>query len=186
MPEVRHQTIRLSQGRHGSPAEGACVLELASMLAGGPFGDHSAVVCPAIAAFLRGYNDQIDEGRRQDLIPVAAEIVNTRADERVTSARGETVLDFARRAQRATRRLPFSRNRFTFSQECHNWEVAGGLSARAARRDPAWHEHSLQLVTALALIGPTAPTRPDDARTKLPLHPLLPTALASSLEVGAS
>lgn len=45
-----HQTARLSAGKHRSPQDGVCVMELASMLAGGPF---TAAVSPMIAAFLR-------------------------------------------------------------------------------------------------------------------------------------
>ena len=40
MPPVSHQTIKLSRGRHSSPEHGACVMELASMLAGEGFSDH--------------------------------------------------------------------------------------------------------------------------------------------------
>ena len=53
---VSHQTVRLSAGRHSSPAEGVCVMELASMLAHEPFSDQQRSVCPVIAAFLRAYN----------------------------------------------------------------------------------------------------------------------------------
>ena len=35
-----HQTVKLSRGKHDSPDEGACVMELASMLAGEDFSDH--------------------------------------------------------------------------------------------------------------------------------------------------
>jgi hypothetical protein len=34
MSVPNHQTIKLSKGKHTSPEEGACVMELASMLAG--------------------------------------------------------------------------------------------------------------------------------------------------------
>jgi hypothetical protein len=44
-----HQTIRLSAGRHRSSGDGACVIELASMLADEPYGDHPASVCAVIA-----------------------------------------------------------------------------------------------------------------------------------------
>jgi hypothetical protein len=67
-----HQTIRLSKGKHASPSEGACVMELASMLAGEPFSDRPASVCPVIAGFMRAYNDRIDDERRQDLYRYAA------------------------------------------------------------------------------------------------------------------
>ncbi len=57
MSQTSFQTIRLSRGTHKSPEEGACVMELASMLADEPFSDHPKSVCPLIAAFLRDYND---------------------------------------------------------------------------------------------------------------------------------
>ena len=40
MPQVSHQTIRLAKGKHQSAEQGACVMELASMLACEPFTDH--------------------------------------------------------------------------------------------------------------------------------------------------
>ena len=36
MTRVTHQTVRLTTGKHTSPSDGACVMELASMLAGEP------------------------------------------------------------------------------------------------------------------------------------------------------
>ena len=79
MTQASHQTVRLSQGKHRDPDHGACVMELASMLAGEPFSDRPRCVDPVIAGFLRTYNDGIDERRRQDLYPLAAEVVGTRA-----------------------------------------------------------------------------------------------------------
>ena len=67
MSTVSHQTIKLSRGKHSSPADGACVMELASMLAGEQFTDHPESVCPAIGSFLRAYNDSVSDERRQDL-----------------------------------------------------------------------------------------------------------------------
>jgi hypothetical protein len=74
---VRHQTIRLSRGKHDSPDEGACVLELASMLAGEEFSDEPFSVCPVIATLLREHNDSIDDERRQDLYAYAAKVVGS-------------------------------------------------------------------------------------------------------------
>ena len=37
MSQVNHQTVQLKAGRHRSPEEGACVMELESMLAGERF-----------------------------------------------------------------------------------------------------------------------------------------------------
>ncbi len=62
-----YQTVKLSRGRHRSPEDGACVIELASMLAESPFSDRVHCVDPAIRAFLWGYNDHINDELRQDL-----------------------------------------------------------------------------------------------------------------------
>src|ERR1700753_1163871 len=87
MPTTRHQTVRLSRGKHSSPQDGACVMELASLLAGEPFSDHPKSVCPIIAAFLRGYNDAVDSERRQDLYRYASEAVGSRGGPDVINAR---------------------------------------------------------------------------------------------------
>jgi len=89
MGPVTQQTIRLSRGKHSSPEEGACVMELASMLAGEPFSDHPVSVCPVISSFLRAYNDSIDGERRQDLYAHAANVVGSRGSEELQEARAE-------------------------------------------------------------------------------------------------
>jgi hypothetical protein len=78
MREPTHQTVKLGRGKHASPIEGACVMELASMLAGEDFDDHPSSACPVIGMVLRAYNDGVDDARRQDLYRWAAEVVGTR------------------------------------------------------------------------------------------------------------
>lgn len=92
---VSHQTVRLSRGKHGSPHEGACVMELASMLAGEPFSDRPRSVCTVIGAFLRIYNDRLDDERRQDLYAYAAKVVGTSASADVVMARARACDEFA-------------------------------------------------------------------------------------------
>jgi hypothetical protein len=89
MKPVTHQTIKLSKGRHSSPDEGACVMELASMLAGEAFSDHPKSACPVIGSFLRTYNDSVDDERRQALYAHAAQVVGTRGSKEVARARAE-------------------------------------------------------------------------------------------------
>jgi hypothetical protein len=89
MSTPSHQTVRLSKGKHSSPENGACVMELASMLAGEPFTDHPQSVCPVIGSFLRAYNDSVDNEKRQDLYAYAAMVVGTRASAQVQRARAE-------------------------------------------------------------------------------------------------
>lgn len=95
MALVSYQTITLSKGRHESPEDGACVMELASMLADEPFSDHPQSVCPVIGSFLRAYNDRIDDRRRQDLYAYAAKVVGSRGSQEVQRARVERLSAWA-------------------------------------------------------------------------------------------
>lgn len=95
MAPVSYQTITLSKGKHDSPEDGACVMELASMLAGEPFDDHPRSVCPVIGSLLRAYNDRIDDRRRQDLYAYAAKVLGSRASQDVEHARAERLSAWA-------------------------------------------------------------------------------------------
>jgi hypothetical protein len=95
MTLLNHQTVTIGRGHHASPALGACVVELASMLAGERFSDHPRSVCPAIAGFLRTYNDLLPEGEQDELYAYAAVIVGTAAPRRVHRARAAHILRWA-------------------------------------------------------------------------------------------
>jgi hypothetical protein len=71
-------------------------MELASMLADEPFSDRPANASRVIGAFLRTYNDGIDDERRQDLYPLAASIVGTARGRAVERDRASRCLEFAR------------------------------------------------------------------------------------------
>jgi hypothetical protein len=109
MSPVTYQTIKLSKGKHAGPEDGACVMELASMLAGEPFTDHPASVCPVIGSFLRSYNDSIDEPRRQSLYPYASSVVGSRGGERIQEERAARLARWADEVLR-TRRMWFLRS----------------------------------------------------------------------------
>jgi hypothetical protein len=109
MSRVSYQTIKLSKGKHTSPEDGACVMELASMLAGEPFTDHPASVCPVIGSFLRSYNDSIDDDRRQSLYEYASMVVGTRCGPRIQQVRAERLAEWADQMQR-TRKMWFVRS----------------------------------------------------------------------------
>jgi hypothetical protein len=100
MASATHQTIKLSPGKHRSPDEGACVMELASMLAGEPFSDHPASVCPVIAALMRAYNDALDDKRRQHLYVYASKVVGTRGSRAVERMRTERLTAWAAELER--------------------------------------------------------------------------------------
>ena len=143
------QTIRLSRGRHPSPREGTCVAELVSMLAGERYSDHPRCACPALIAFLRGYNDGLDDRRRQDLIALAPEIVGTRDAERLTTARGEALVALAWRYERRAGPLRLGPV-LNYPTRFARYEAAGSHLGRCARRQPGCHNAVLAALRALS------------------------------------
>lgn len=84
---ISHQNVKLKKGKHVDPGQGACVVELASMLAGDRFSDHPPSVCPMVGAYMRGINDLCAEEERQRLLPYAAAIVGTAGSRQELKAR---------------------------------------------------------------------------------------------------
>jgi hypothetical protein len=165
MTHASHQTVRLSQGKHRDPDHGACVMELASMLGGEPFSDRPRCVDPVIAAFLRTYNDGIDDRRRQDLYPLAAEVVGTRTVSGVQAERARMCLQWAQarhsdRRRGARRLLP---RRPLLPDGRLGDDAAGTLAGRIAvkqatkRRVSGGHEAAMAFVHELLAVG-AAPT----------------------------
>jgi hypothetical protein len=70
-------------------------MELASMLAGEPFTDQPTSVSRSIAAFLRMYNDMLDDRRRQDLYSYASQVVGTAGSGRDERDRVEWLIGWA-------------------------------------------------------------------------------------------
>ena len=70
-------SVRLAAGGHKSPDQGMCVMEMTSILAGEDWGDHPACVSPIIAAFLRKWNDDLNDDDRQALKPYARLVIGT-------------------------------------------------------------------------------------------------------------
>src|SRR6476619_442707 len=86
-PSINFKTVRVSRGSHLAPDEGACVMELASMIAGEPFTDRPRSVCRVIAALLRAYNDVAPDARRQALYRCASDVIGTRSSADVEAIR---------------------------------------------------------------------------------------------------
>ena len=103
MTAPTYQTIKLSRGKHHSPDEGACVMELASMLAGEEFSDHPMSVCPVIGALLRAHNDSIDDDRRQDLYAYVSRVVGSRSSGAVQDARAARLSEWDRQVRQRQR-----------------------------------------------------------------------------------
>ncbi|MBV8940720.1 MAG: hypothetical protein JO240_03205 [Solirubrobacterales bacterium] len=145
-----YQTVKLTPGRHPGPHLGACVMELASMLAEEPFTDRPATISPVIGAFLRTYNDGLDDGRRQDLYPLASLIVGTASGRAVERERASRCLGFSRSLGAA---LPGGRAAVGMSTP----EASGTWAALAAlRTGPSEdaHRRALAFVRELAALKP--------------------------------
>jgi hypothetical protein len=145
MTALSHQTVRLARGRHASRHAGVCVMELASMLAHEPFSDRAPSISPTIGAFLRTYNDGLDEDRRQDLYSVAAAIVGTAASRAVERERITRCLAFA---QQHGARSPGPRASLALATP----EPAGAWAALTALKAGA-HDDALSLVDALVALS---------------------------------
>ena len=160
MSPVNYQTITLLRGKHSSPEEGACVMELASMLAGEPFSDHPASVCPVLGSFLRAYNDSIGDARRQDLYSYASRIVNTRSPLDVQRERSQRLIDWAEAMhRRGWRRLfPLARLTDRRLRPGRSLTSAGTYAAHAiGRHSEDTHREALALLDELLELGSTSP-----------------------------
>src|SRR4051795_11979716 len=189
---VSHQTVRLRRGKHASPEKGVCVMELASMLAGEPFSDRPQAVCPVIGAYLRSYNDVVDDDRRQDLYRYASEAIDTAGTAALRRRRAERCLTRpppkgparggppARRGPRAggclaeiarlhdqrsrVRRWLSGRPELSLPGSSIELERVGMHLARALQRSgPEGHARALELADELIAMGPV-PAAPEIPR----------------------
>jgi len=160
MSPANYQTINLSKGRHSSPEEGACVMELASMLAGEPFSDHPVSVCPVIGSCLRAYNDWIDDDRRQDLYRYASRVVGTRSPQEVQRARADRVIAWAgEAARRRWTRFLLVRGIFALMLWPQPDDLGSRMVQAVARRRRGSHQEVLDLIDELVGMGVRPPGR---------------------------
>jgi hypothetical protein len=139
-------------------------MELASMLAGNRFSDQPRSVCPVIAAFLRAYNDWIDDERRQDLRHLASVAVGTRESSEVEQARLQLCDEWCREQQamlqpwrsrlRALIGLPAVVKRSPFPAT-----TAGWLSARVVAAGRAGAHEAAQEFVGRLIACARAPSR---------------------------
>jgi len=130
-------------------------MEVASMLAAEPFTDEPRCVCPVIAEFMRTYNDEVDDVRRQDLFAYASLVVNTRRDHISERRRANMCLDWWL-AGSAPQRMRLRRILWMLppSSAVRDIEIAH-RAARWAAASPARHADALRLIEALAGAKPT-------------------------------
>jgi hypothetical protein len=134
-------------------------MELASMLAGEPFSDHPRCVSPAIAAFLRRYNDILDDESRQDLYALAAKVVDTAASAGVETARADRLTAWAddmwdRRCRRSILARARRRRARRLSDTESEATAAAAYAAGAISGRPAdFHPMVLALLDELIAMG---------------------------------
>jgi hypothetical protein len=84
----------IQHGAHASPEDGMCVMEAVAYFAGEPHTDHPECVSPVIGAFLRTWNDDLDEEGRQRLKPYIPKVVGTRTTAEDEETRAWLVTDW--------------------------------------------------------------------------------------------
>jgi hypothetical protein len=159
---VSHQTVRLSRGAHKSPDDGACIVELASLLSGERFSDRPSSVCPALRSFLHGYNDALADRLRQDLYGLASDIVGTRSVARVTAWRARLCVGWGGSIAPLVGLSPSF-----YGSTLANCTEAGIYAAQAAGRERWCHRQTLEFFRWLANARPEPPP---------PASPLRPPA----------
>src|SRR5579875_682936 len=143
-----YKTITLGRGKHASPYEGACVMELASMIAGEPFNDH----------------------RRQDLYRYASMAIGTRGSREVEERRVARCLEWAREMSR--RRSWFDRLQHPV-RIARGWDrlaaAAGCAAAHEIRRhSDDTHAAALSFVEELCAMSDPEPRSSAAGRTAGP------------------
>jgi hypothetical protein len=129
-------------------------MELASMLAGERFSDAPRAVCPVVAAFVRGYNDHLADGARQDLYGLVSDVVGTGHDDRwLMRDRANRCMGWVRRLRRELAWRALRVPRFTYTDPVADAEAAGGWAALFAARHPYAHPRTLCFVRELSGAG---------------------------------
>ncbi len=131
------------------------------MLAGESFTDHPRCACSVIAAFLRVYNDAVDDARRRDLYRHAAQVLGTATEsDAVRARRAAMCQEWAatrsrphwwelRRRRRLSRAARLSHDP-TYEETA---QMAANVAAALHRRwNPANHLAALALVDELIAV----------------------------------
>lgn len=71
----------LARGKHRSPRQGACFMEMASVLAGERWTDHPRCTDPLLAHLARQVNDATSDAGRGRLAPLVPQVVGLTGDE---------------------------------------------------------------------------------------------------------
>jgi hypothetical protein len=89
--------LTLASGGHESWEKGACVMEAVAYVAGEPFSAYPECASPVIGAFLRSWNDDLDDETRQRLKPYIPRLVGTKGTKRQEEKRAWMATDWLAR-----------------------------------------------------------------------------------------
>ena len=92
--------LKLDKGAH-SPDGKFCIMEATAYIAGEDWTDKPKCVSPVIGAFLRSWNDTLDDETRQKLKPYIRRVIDTRTTEGHVLATQARALIAERRRERA-------------------------------------------------------------------------------------
>lgn len=84
--DMPHGIPMLARGKHRGPAEGSCLMEYVSVLAGSRFTDRPRCAHPLLSWLARRVNDSVSDSARPQLARLAPGLIGTRVDDR--GARG--------------------------------------------------------------------------------------------------
>jgi len=142
-------TIHLESGGHSSPRAGLCATEAIAYIAREPHSAHPKCLSPILGAFLRQWNDSLDEEGRQKLKPFLPRAIGTAGDGH-DELRGWLCADWLIRvytpawlelagisdSAAALRALPPLRD--SESLKAARAPIEGAKEKAAAARDAAW------------------------------------------------
>ena len=167
---IRPDEIVLTLGAHDSRADGMCAMEFAAYLAGEPHSDHPQCVSPVLGAFLRNWNDSVDDAFRQKLKPFIPRVIGTAADGKdevrawmatdwLVRVCAPAWLDLAKLTQHAMALRTAEQIRDTASAKRVQPALDDARSASAAAWDAAWDAAGAAAwAAARAAVHPTVET----------------------------
>jgi hypothetical protein len=124
-------TLTLLRGAH--PAnDGMCIMEAVAFVAGEPHSDHPACASRVISAFLRRWNDAMNDEDRQQLKPLIRELVGSRGTTQQEVKRAYLATDWACRVSAPTWLRLAKQESHALACEALS-PVVDAASARAAR-----------------------------------------------------
>ena len=88
------ETLHLEKGAHAKASHQMCVMEAVAYMAGEKWSDSPECASPVIAAFLRSYNDSVDDETRQSLKQYIPRLIGTRGSAALEEKRSLIAADW--------------------------------------------------------------------------------------------